>query len=89
MSFGKGGYENISPNCKKVHKWHDAKKNVKVNDLVPIVDESTPRGLWPLGIVTQVKSGDDGLVRTVHVRTKSRELVRHITKVVLLEGADK
>lgn len=74
------------PLLQKVNKWHNVQVNLKVNDLVLVVDECTPRGLWPMGIVTQVKTSKDGLVRTVHVRTKSTVLVRPISKIVLLEG---
>ena len=51
-----------------------------------MVDESIPRGLWPLGIVTKVKFSEDGLVRTVWVKTQATELVRPISKIVWLEG---
>ena len=50
-----------------------------------IVDENTPRNIWPLGLVVEVKHGRDGLVRTVHIKTRSTTLVRPITKIVLLE----
>ena len=59
-----------------------------MGDVVIILDEMTPRNLWPLARVTEVIHGRDGLVRTVKVRTKRTELVRPITKVVLLEAAD-
>lgn len=39
------------------------------------------------GLVTHVKVGSDGLVRSVQVRTKATELVRPVTKVVFLEGS--
>ena len=70
----------------KSRKWHEAKRNLKENDLVMIVEESTPRGLWPLGVVVGVKRSQDGLVRTVDVRTKCTRLTRPISKIVFLEG---
>jgi len=70
----------------KAKKWFEVQRNIKVNDLVLIVDESTPRSLWPLGIIQDVKLSGDGMVRTVHVRTKTSVLVRPISKIVLLEG---
>ncbi|XP_013381171.1 uncharacterized protein LOC106152206 [Lingula anatina] len=67
-------------------KWQYAKENLKVGDLVLIVDASMPRGLWPLAIVESVKVGRDGLVRSASVRTNSSTFVRPISKLVLLEG---
>ena len=51
-----------------------------------MVDESVPRGLWPLARVTETYPGKDGLVRSVRIRTKNTQLVRPITKLVMLEG---
>ena len=68
-------------------KWQNVQSNVKVGDVVLIVDEHTPRGLWPLGRVTEVKVSRDGLVRSAQVKTKSTFLWRPIAKLVLLEGA--
>ena len=50
-----------------------------------LLDENTPRRLWPLGLVVDVREGRDGLVRSVRVKTKSTELVRPISKIVSLE----
>ena len=66
-------------------KWLDKQRNVKVGDLVLLTEEVTPRSLWPLGLVSEVRVGADGLVRTVTVKTRSTTLVRPITKIVMLE----
>ena len=84
--FWKRWVREYLPLLQKVNKWHKTHDNLKVGDLVMIADENTPRGLWPLAIVTDVRKGRDGLVRTVHVRTKSSQLVRPVTKIILLEG---
>ena len=53
-----------------------------------LIDENTPRSLWPLGLVVSVNTGRDNfLLRSVRVKTRSTELVRPITKLVLLEGS--
>ena len=70
-------------------KWLGKKPNIGVGDLVLIVKECTPRGVWPLGIVTEVYPGRDGLVRSAKVKTRATELVRPIVKLVLLEGFEK
>jgi hypothetical protein len=83
--FWKRWVREYVPELVKRHKWLNENVNLKVNDLVLIKDESTPRCLWPLGLIVKVIEGRDGLVRTVHVRTKSTVLVRPVTKIVMLE----
>ena len=85
--FWKRWIKNYLPLLQKTTKWHNAKENLKVNDLVLITDDATPRGLWPMGVITNVKESDDGLVRSVCVRTKATEFWRPVTKLVLLEGS--
>ena len=70
-------------------KWNKARRNFSVNDVVLVIDESTPRSSWPLGRVLEVhESRDDGLVRSLKVKTRTFVLTRPIDKVVLLEAAD-
>ena len=69
------------------NKWTMKSRNLHIGDLVLVVEENTPRGLWPLGIITDVNLGRDNLVRTVKIRTRSTQMVRPITKVVILEGS--
>ena len=70
-----------------MHAYNKLKKEVleseKSQEL--IMEENTPRNVWPLGVITQVKEGRDGIVRSVCIRTKATTLVRPVTKVVLLE----
>ena len=84
--FWKRWVKEYIPQLQRANKWQNVRENVKVNDIVLIVDENTPRGLWPLGIVSEVKVSGDGLVRTVHVKTQSTTLVRPISKIVWLES---
>jgi len=74
------------PQLQRRSKWMEKQENFKVGDLILLVDEHTPRSLWPLGLITDVKVGRDGLVRTVTIKTQSTTLVRPVTKVVKLEG---
>ena len=48
-------------------KWHVKKRNLEVGDYVLVKDDLQPRGQWPSGVVSQVYSGKDGLVRKVQV----------------------
>ena len=67
-------------------KWQREKDNLKVGDLVLVVDELKHRNQWPLGRVGYVSYSRDGLVRSARVTTATTEYVRPITKVVLLEA---
>ena len=75
------------PELQHRNKWTIESQNLKKGDLVLIMNENTPRNLWPMGLVTEVNTGHDGLVRSVKIKTKSTYLVRPISKVVLLEGS--
>ncbi|XP_043474364.1 uncharacterized protein LOC122506315 [Leptopilina heterotoma] len=67
------------------NKWAEKKKNLQTNDLVLILDPSLLRqGNWPLGRVTEVFPGKDGLVRSACVRTASGTYTRPIAKLCLL-----
>lgn len=85
--FWKRWVNEYLPTLQVRHKWLHPQVNLKCGDVVLVSDENTPRGLWPLAVVTNVKTSKDGLVRTVQVRTKSTSLVRPISKIVLLEGS--
>ena len=76
------------PQLQQRNKWFYERRNIKIGDLVLILDESTPRNLWPMGLVVDINMGRDNLVRSVKIKTNSATLVRPITKVILLEGAD-
>ena len=85
-SFWKRWLKEYLPELNRRQKWHNEKPNICTGDIVLVMDENSPRGSWPLARVSDVFSGRDGLVRSVRLRTKSGQLVRPITKVVLLEG---
>ena len=58
---------------------------VMVGDVVLLLDETTPRSLWPLVLVILTKTGRDGLMRYVRVKSYVlKELVRPISKIVFL-----
>ena len=68
-------------------KWAKEQRNLKVGDVVLLVDKQTPRDQWPLGVIITAAKGEDQLVRRVSVRTaKSASLDRHVAHVVLLEA---
>ena len=74
------------PELQRRQRWQTLKPNLKIGQLVLMVGENTPRRLWPMGLIVDVREGRDGYVRSVRVKTKSSELVRPVTKIVALES---
>ena len=60
-------------------KWHYDERNLKVGDIVIIVDKKLPRGQWKLGKVSAVEPGVDDKVRKVSVQYKNKSINSLIT----------
>lgn len=58
--------------------------NIKVDDVVLVVDPNLPRGVWPMGRIVAVYPGRDGVVRVADVATKGGTLRRPTRKLALL-----
>ncbi|XP_011687024.1 PREDICTED: uncharacterized protein LOC105449467 [Wasmannia auropunctata] len=65
-------------------KWWTPVDDFAVGRLCLLRSENTPPTRWPLARILRLHWGEDGQVRVVTVRTASSELVRPITKIVLL-----
>lgn len=61
-------------------KWTKSSKNLQVNDLV-LLQTLTPPLTWPLGRITAVHPGQDGIVRVVEVTTATGTYKRPVVKV--------
>ncbi|XP_023248350.1 uncharacterized protein LOC111644041 [Copidosoma floridanum] len=62
-------------------KWREPTENFCVGRLVLVKDDRYPPSKWPLGRVTDVHPGPDGLVRVVTVKTATTSLRRHVARV--------
>ena len=58
---------------------------LREGSVVLVEADHRPRLQWPLGIITQVFPGKDGLIRTVEIKTSSGKLVRSVQRVHDLE----
>ena len=88
--FWKRWTKEYLPSLQKRMKWSEFRRNVDVGDLVLVVEDSTLRCSWPLGRVLEIyPNKDDGLVRVAQVKTKSGTFLRPITKLCVLECAQK
>ena len=65
-------------------KWNDEKSNLKVGDIVLAKNDQAPRCEWPLAKVITVHKDDQGLVRSVTIKTSTSKLDRPIAKLILL-----
>ena len=69
-------------------KWLNQVPNLKIDDVVIVVDPNTPRGHWPLARVIAIHPDSSGTVRTALVKTKTGSYVRPVSKLCLLEAAE-
>lgn len=70
-------------------KWHVTGRNLQVGDVVLMMDENSPRCHWPVARVDAVKTGHDGLVRSVTVKRGKSVFDRPLSKLILLCKNDK
>ena len=56
-------------------------RDIRIGDLVLVVDENVPRGRWNLGRVIKTFPGDDDLVRAADVQTKNGVHKRPVVKL--------
>ena len=73
------------PTLAKRTKWTEQTRNVQEGDVVIIVDHQHPRGLWPRGIVEEALKGEDGVTRSVIVKTAHGRLHRSVRKLIVLD----
>ncbi|XP_064646181.1 uncharacterized protein LOC135499366 [Lineus longissimus] len=62
-------------------KWLTPQRSLEIDDIVLVVDQTNPKGRWPLGRVMQVYPGSDGRTRVVDVETGGKILKRPITRL--------
>ena len=65
-----------------------SRRNLRLEDIVLIVDDSLPRSKWTIGRVVETFTDKHGLVRTVNVKTSTTVLKRPISKLCLILNSD-
>nr|XP_013189931.1 unnamed protein product [Amyelois transitella] len=73
--------KEVLPELLPRRKWTQEGLQLKVGDLVIVVDPSSPRNTWPKGIIEKVYPGADGRVRVVDVRTGAGVIKRPAARV--------
>ena len=91
-SVSKRWMEEFAKDLRKYPKWKTWTKNVKVGDLVVVIESNPLKSKnWPLGIVTKIfENSKDQVVRTCHVKYKTSEdsqlgiYLRHVRNLIPL-----
>lgn len=86
--FWKRWIREYLPQLQERHKWFRPSRNFAVGDNVLVVDDSAPHNSWVMGKVIQTVPDKSGLVRQVHIKTKTNTLDRPITKICLLQEGE-
>ena len=84
LVFWKRWLKEYAPHLTERRKWQRNEANLKLGDVVLIIDENSPRGHWPWGRIVDVHEADDGVIRSVTVKTAAGEYRRPVAKLCLL-----
>ena len=80
--------EEYVQNLQRRPKWTEEAPNLKPGDCVILRDEPTEKNVYPVGIVSEVKTDQDGRVRTVFVAMKDGTTkMGDIRRTALIEAA--
>ena len=72
------------PTLQTRSKWQADTPPLQLDTVVMIVDPQLPRALWPVGKITKVFPGADGLVRTAEIKVRDRTYVRLVSRLIRL-----
>lgn len=82
--FWKRWVREYLPLMQERQKWNVVRKNLKPDDIVLIMDDTSPRNSWLMGRIIETIPDSRGHVRRVKIRTRNNILERPITKLCLL-----
>ena len=66
-------------------KWHGREKDLKIGDIVLLIQPGLSQGNWPLGRIVDVFPGKDGHTRVAKVLCGEKTFVRPVHKLVPLD----
>lgn len=69
---------------KRTSGINEVRKNLMPGDIVPVIDDISPRSSWPIGQITETLPGSRGCVGRILVKTKSNILERRTNKLLLV-----
>ena len=65
-------------------KWSQPEDIIKTGDLVGILEDFTPRGIWPVGRIIEIFTGPDGRARSCVIKTALGKITRPAVKLALI-----
>ena len=84
--FWKRWIKEYLPSLSERKKWHKEVRNMKVGDLVIMVEKQIPRSAWQMARILKTFPGPDGITRVVEITTVTgSKLVRPVASLCLLE----
>lgn len=84
-NFWKRWVRDYLPTLTKRSKWTKDQNPIKVDDVVIMVDDHSPRYMWKLGRIIRLYPGPDGRIRVVDVKTSTGQYRRPVTKLCRLD----
>ena len=72
------------PNINYRQKWYQAERNLQLNDLVLLTDDTIPRSKWTMGRIVDTFPDKHERVRSVAVKITNSVLMRQIAKLCLV-----
>ena len=84
--FWKRWLREYLPIIQHRQKWVDGSPDIRLGDVVLLVDELAHRNQWSRGLVTKVYKGRDDKIRSCQIKTQTSVLVRPVQKLCLLEA---
>ena len=59
------------PELNKRTKWQSSNDELNESDIVWVLKDFTPRGIWPLGKIVKAHRGSDGIARSFDIQTST------------------
>ncbi|XP_060801418.1 uncharacterized protein LOC132901991 [Amyelois transitella] len=84
QDFWKAWHKNYLSQLISRPKWHKAKQNIRMGDLVLLIGDNCSPLKWPVARVINLYPGSDGKVRVVEVKYGQSVHKRAINKVAVL-----
>lgn len=66
------------------HKWQSPTDNLRVGDMVLVIEDNLPPARWNIGRILEVHPGKDGRVRVVTLRIRGSTFKRAVVKLARL-----
>ena len=89
LSFGASVWgcwmKEYLPHISSRPKWFYPSENLKIGDVVMVIDLSASRREWKVGRIERTYPGSDKLIRVVDVRVGDKLLNQPVTRISPLE----